>query len=132
MHGITPYTLKKDHMITNNPFKLCPSCFEVWQTRDLFLSEPNLALNGYKADFERLEYGLFFFTHMKADCYSTLAIEVADFMDLYQGPLYSERRTGKPDCPGYCLDKVQLQRCEARCECAFVREIMQIIKKTGN
>lgn len=118
-------------MSPRTPFKRCMNCLELWSSRDDFLSDPNLVLDGYKADFECLEYGLFFFTHMKPVCFSTMALEVADFMDVYQGPRHSERNTGQPGCPGYCLDKAQLQRCEARCECAFVREIIQVIKKNG-
>jgi hypothetical protein len=85
-------------------------------------------LNGYQADFEKLEYGLFFFTHHHPDCNSTLAIEVVDFWDLYKGPRYLQRRTGAAECPGYCLDKNQLARCDALCECAFVRDLVQVIK----
>ncbi len=115
-------------MNSPQPFKQCPGCFQAWPSRDDFLSDERLELNGYKADFERLEYGLFFFTHRKATCYSTMAIEVVDFMDLYTGKIYAERRTGEEACPGYCRDKEQLDRCDAQCECAFVREILHIIK----
>ena len=115
-------------MSTTELFKQCPGCFQAWTSRTDFLQDSQLELNGYKADFERLDYGLFFFTHHKSDCFSTMAIEVVDFKDLYAGEIYTERRTGEEECPGYCLDKDQLERCDALCECAFVREIMQIIK----
>ena len=111
-----------------NPFKTCPHCFQIWPTRDDFISDSQLELNGYKADFEKLEYGLFFFTHQKSGCHSTMAIEVVDFKDLYSGEIYTERKTGSEECPRYCLDKEQLDRCDAICECAFVREIIQIIR----
>ena len=113
------------------PFKMCPCCFFVWPTRTDFLKDPSLLLNGYKADFEALEFGLFFFTHQAAECQSTLALEVNDFMDLYQGTRHTGRRTGMSDCPGYCVDKEQLQRCDALCECAFVREILHLVKQHG-
>jgi hypothetical protein len=111
-----------------DPFKTCPNCFGKWHTRDNFLSDSQLELNGYKADFEKLDYGLFFFTHKKDSCYSTMAIEVVDFKDLYSGEIHTERKTGSEECPRYCLDKEQLDRCDAMCECAFVREIIQIIQ----
>jgi hypothetical protein len=111
-----------------NPFKICPNCFESWQTRDEFVSDDQLELNGYKADFEKLEYGLLFFTHKKAGCCSTMALEVFDFKGLYSGTIYTERKTDSKDCPRYCLDKEQLDRCDAICECAFVREIIKIIQ----
>ena len=109
-------------------FKHCPCCFQNWSTRNAFLSDPSVTLNGYQADFEKLEYGLFFFTHHQTGCNSTLAIEVIDFLDLHKGPRYLQRQTGEADCPGYCLEKNQLDRCDAICECAFVRDIIQLIK----
>ncbi|WP_319405320.1 hypothetical protein [uncultured Desulfosarcina sp.] len=115
-------------MEIDNPFKRCPCCFQAWQTRDDFLKDTALKLNGYKADFEKLEYGLFFFTHLQPECNSTLALEVSDFIDLYKGERYLPRRTGETECPGFCLDKNQLERCDAICECAFVREILQVIR----
>ena len=42
-------------------FKKCPCCFTIWDSKDDFLSDSSLELNGYKADFQKLEYGLFFF-----------------------------------------------------------------------
>ena len=116
-------------MKSNEHFKQCPCCFEGWQTIDAFIKDPSLVLNGYKADFEALEYGLFFFTHLKPSCRSTMAIAVKDFMALYKGPRYVQRKTGLPGCPGHCLDMDQLDRCGQACECAFVREIMQLFNK---
>ena len=111
-----------------NYFKKCPSCNEIWSTQNEFITDKLLEINGYKADFEKLEYGLFFFTHKNNNCFSTMAIEVKDFMNLYKGTIYSERKTGGEECPRYCLDKDQLDRCNVLCECAFAREIIQIIK----
>jgi hypothetical protein len=109
-------------------FKKCPNCFEIWSTRYEFISDNQIELNGYKTDFEKLEYGLFFFTHKKSGCGSTMALEVADFKDLYSGTISSERKTATDECPRYCFEKDQLDRCNALCECAFAREIIQIIK----
>ena len=109
-------------------FKKCPMCTFEWKTRDEFLDDHSLELNGYQADFDKLELSLFLFTHMKKNCFSTMAIWAKEFQNLYSGTKYKERRTGKEDCPGYCLDKEQLNRCDALCSGAFNREIMQIIK----
>lgn len=103
-------------------------CQKKWQTRGDFLTDQSLELNGYQVDFEKLEYGLFYFTHQVSECRSTLAIQTHQFLDLYEGEKYSERRTEEEDCPGYCLERNELERCEALCECAFVREIIQIIR----
>ncbi|HMK56293.1 MAG TPA: hypothetical protein VK448_06635 [Dissulfurispiraceae bacterium] len=110
-------------------FKKCPGCFRDWSTRDDFLSDNSLELNGYKADFEKLEYGLFFFTHKVDGCCSTMALEVKDFLGIYTGKMYTDRKTLSDECPGYCTDEKQLSRCDALCECAFAREIMHIIRQ---
>ena len=107
-------------------FKQCPNCLHIWQTLDGFFADPVLEVNGYKADFEKLEYGLFFFTHRADHCHSTFAIEVKEFMPLYQGTRYADRKTGSDGCPQYCLEIERLDHCEQFCECAFAREIMQM------
>lgn len=108
-------------------FKTCPSCFKTWLSRDAFLSDPNLTLNGYKPDFKNLEYGMFFFTHNADSCHSTMTLMVEDFRDLYSGAIYRESKAQSDNCPRYCLDEKKLYRCDELCECAFVREITQII-----
>jgi len=102
-------------------------CSTEWKTRDKFIDDQSLEIIGYQADFENLEMGLFYFTHQKEVCFSTMAIKVKVFLSLYSGGKYTERRTGKKECPGYCLDEKQLNRCDALCECAFNREVIQII-----
>jgi hypothetical protein len=111
------------------PFRKCPMCSTEWETRDDFLDDQSLEVNGYGADFEKLDWSLFYFTHKKEGCYSTMALEAKDFLDLYSGEKYTEPQTGKDDCPKYCFDEEQLDRCDAFCECAFNREIIQIIKE---
>lgn len=118
-----------DVMNDIQPFKICPMCATIWHTRDDFLGDQNLRLDGYQADFEILEYGLFYFTHLNSDCRSTMALPTLHFLDMYTGDRYSERKTGGEECPGLCLEKDQLDRCEAFCECAMVREVIQIIKE---
>ena len=123
IHEVNPMK-SMDEMI----FKKCPGCSCQWSSQDLFLSDPTVKLTGYKADFETLDLGLFFFTHSDGKCGSTMALQVKDFRNLYHGNFYPDRRTGSPECPLYCKDQQQLNRCDALCECAFAREIMQIIK----
>ncbi len=106
-------------------FKKCPTCGFEWPTRDAFLAESNLELIGYQARFEELTAGLFLFNH---SCLTTLAVPAASFHGLYCGPVFAERATGTQQCPGYCLYQDELAPCTAHCECAYVREILQIIK----
>jgi len=106
-------------------FKVC-SCGFSWEERADFLSEPLLQLVGYQVHFEHLELGLFLFNH--ASCGTTLSVRSGDFLDLLSGsPVYSHRLSGTDDCPEYCLRKEDLRPCLERCECAFVRDVMQVI-----
>mgnify|MGYP006295307815 FL=1 len=116
-------------MPESGPFRTCPMCGEEWRTQEDFISDPSLSINGYVADFESLELSLFYFTHHKEGCHSTLTIPAERFQNLYEGPKFAERRTGKEECPGYCLEKEQLGRCDAACECAFNREVIQVIRE---
>ena len=109
-------------------FKTCSCCSTAWKTRNEFLSDPYLKLNGYQICMVDLEYGLFLFTHLVEGCFSTIAINIFAFSDLYDGLKYRENRALSPECPRYCIDEQNLERCESLCECAYVREIMQIIK----
>ena len=118
--------------MTHDGFKNCPVCGVCWQSRKAFLVDPDLTYLGYQAHFEALTTGLFFFNHT---CKTTLALEVKQFRDLYDGPVFTERQTGTDACPGHCLYRESIEPCPAQCECAFVRELIQIIvswPKTGN
>ena len=65
-------------------FKRCSLCGKVWQHRDDFVSDPDLRLNGYQGNFKRLltgqqRRGLLLFTHMVAECGTTMAFDPSDF-----------------------------------------------------
>jgi hypothetical protein len=109
-------------------FKKCPCCGYTWATREAFLSDGKLKINGYLADLKHIEEGLFLFTHLSRGCGSTMAVKAGDFKDLYDGPIYTERKTGSEECPGHCLHIYDLERCPAECECAYVREVLQTIE----
>ena len=107
-------------------FKQCTACGHPWRSRESFLWDPDVKLVGYQPRFEALKTGLFLFNHR---CGTTIAIQAGEFEDLYHGPIFENRATGTEECPGYCLIKDELRPCPAQCECAFVREIIQIIKR---
>lgn len=108
-------------------FKQCTCCEFPWSSRNEFLQDANTELVGYQANFCQLELGYFLFNHLT--CQSTIAIPAGLFKDMYDGPLFSQRLTGTEVCQGFCEDMDALEPCEAKCECAYVREIMQIIRK---
>jgi hypothetical protein len=105
-------------------FKKCSACGFVWSDRNDFLGDPDIALIGYQVNFKQLTAGLFLFNH---DCKGTLAIDAAQFTDLYGGPIFIERMADGPECSGHCFHESDLKPCPNQCECAFVREIIQKI-----
>ena len=113
------------HLLPETDYKKCPYCAFGWRSRDDLLCDPGVELVGYQVFFSDLMSGAFLFNHT---CGTTLAIHVDNFADLYEGPRYSERITGQDACPEYCLHKDELQSCPNKCDCAYVREILQIIK----
>jgi hypothetical protein len=110
---------------TNFYFKECPKCGFNWKLRDDFLDDRNVKIIGYQTNFIELSAGLFFFNH---SCKGTFTIRANEFSDLYHGPFFEIRSTGNEECPDYCLYKEELRRCPVKCECAYVREIIQIIR----
>jgi hypothetical protein len=110
-----------------NSFKKCPNCGVEWSKRTSFLEDPALELIGYQVNFKELEAGLLLFNH---SCHSTLAVPAHQFADLYDGPIFAERATGSEECPEYCLHQDELRACPAQCECAYVREIIQVVRNS--
>ncbi|GAB4485824.1 MAG: hypothetical protein OHK006_12580 [Thermodesulfovibrionales bacterium] len=115
-----------EYPMTGAIFKECGCCHTAWTDRSSFLADPEIVMVGYQVDFRDLTMGLFLFNHRP--CKSTLALRAGDFRDLYNGPVFVERKTGSESCPGHCLHHDNLKPCPAACECAFVREIIQIVK----
>jgi len=111
---------------TDNPttFEQCPSCGVAWPTREGLLADPGVRLIGYRVSFIDLIAGSFLFQHR---CGATLVLHASEFADLYDGPIFDTPQTGGEKCPGYCLRVEELRRCPAQCECAFVREIVNLV-----
>lgn len=116
------YSQRQDEEST---FKQCGMCQKAWRNYHEFLSDPYVSLVGYQVSFEELEAGLLLFNH---SCNNTLAIVADAFTHLYDTPIFKERATGTDKCPGHCLKENELRPCPAKCECAYVREVLQIIK----
>ena len=57
-----------------------------------------------KPTFKNWNTVCFFFTHKVDNCFSTMAIEAGDFVDLYSGNIYQEHKTLSEECPQYCID----------------------------
>ena len=108
-------------------FKRCSMCQHPWISRQGFLEDPSVALVGYQSFLPEPELGLFLFNHLT--CETTLALEAKAFIDLYQGPIYSEKFAETEQCPELCLTSTKLCPCPNECECAYVREVLQIVRE---
>jgi hypothetical protein len=108
-------------------FKKCTLCGHRWQSRKDFLDDPATDIIGYQVNFEQLDLGLFLFNHL--ECGTTLGIPAGNFKDLYNGPVFADRLTDTKECREYCLQEDQLASCPAKCECAYVREILQTVQR---
>ena len=117
--------IKMCEIIKEKNFCICSNCGCVWKTRDDFLNDEEIEIIGYQVFFEALRAGVFLFNH---SCKGTFGLEVEKFEDLYDGPIFVERTTGLEECPELCLHEDNLEPCPAKCECTFVREIIQVIK----
>ncbi len=111
---------------TNCLFAVCPNCGASWKTRREFLDDSDVNIIGYQAHFEELTAGFFLFNH---SCGGTFSLQVNAFQDMYDGPIFTERLTGSDSCPGHCVHKHSLESCPVKCECAFVRDIIQKLKR---
>ena len=107
-------------------FARCKVCNQQWPSRDAFIADDGVHLIGYQVNFFQVEKGLFLFNHT---CDATLAIPAGSFADLYDGPIYHERKTGSDECPSYCLYQHELRPCPAKCDCAYIREILKKLDK---
>ena len=113
------------------PFKICPFCNATWRERDDFLCDEHVTLIGYQADFSNKDRGVYLFNHTLDGCGSTLALEVAKMEDLFNGPILENALVGTPECQGHCLTVRNLEKCDAPCKNARVRNVMQTILSYG-
>jgi hypothetical protein len=117
--------LTDKYTMYNSAFKTCPRCGKKWTCRNDFINDPDLTVVGYQANFKNLVLGLFLFDH---SCKTTLSAQAGLFMDMYSGAIFTECKAGTDECHGFCLHKSVLRPCPAKCECAYVREVLQILQ----
>ena len=104
-------------------------CELAWTDRESFLADPEATLIGYQVDFDELVAGYFLFNHRVADCGTTLAVHAGEFIDFYDGPMFEERLTRTDRCGGHCLQQSDIEPCPSKCECAYVRAVLQVVRK---
>jgi hypothetical protein len=75
---------KVDQAARPGVFKQCTMCGKKWSTKDDFLGDAEIRLNGYQWNKKKLHVGedlagLLIFTHAKSECFTTLGIEARKF-----------------------------------------------------
>jgi len=75
---------KADQHARPGVFKQCTMCGKEWPTKDDFLGDEEIRLNGYQWNKKKLRAGedlagLLIFTHAKSECFTTLGIEARRF-----------------------------------------------------
>jgi hypothetical protein len=107
----------------------CGLCGKVWHCLDDVVADAGLELTGYQARFDDPADGLVLVTHRIFGCGTTLAFPVSVLRPLYCGPEYTERMALTDECSRQCLDHNLLEVCEAPCDMAWVRRVMQSIRR---
>ena len=90
------------------------------------MADPATVPIGYQAFLPDLELGLFLFNH--EPCGTTMALQAGAFSDLHAGPVFAQRLTGSAICVGYCLQRSEVRPCPNECECAWVRDVLQVVR----
>ena len=116
-------------MKEKSPYKSCPLCGRIWHAPADMVCDQTLKLNGYQADVPNPEKGLLLFTHESDGCYSTIGVYAIDFRFMHDGIIYPECHFQQADCEGRCLDESDLEICHAHCCMAWVRDVIQYIRR---
>ena len=111
------------------PFKHCTLCPALWVEAEDFIRDLELRVEGYLAAFTNPEEGLILVTHRKAECGTTLAIPAGALRRFYHGPEYVAHHTGDDDCRRLCVTRDELEACDVECDMAWVREIIQLLRR---
>ena len=109
-------------------FKEC-SCGKKWKTRNSFLQDKKVKIVGYQPDVINHKYNHFLFFHRTKDCGQFFGVRASEFSDLRDGQCPKELCMGQEDCPGYCMDTLDLRVCSVACRNATDREVAARISK---
>ncbi|MFA5927755.1 MAG: hypothetical protein WC838_00425 [Candidatus Margulisiibacteriota bacterium] len=104
-------------------FKKCSCCHQKWRTETEFLSDPGVQFAGYQENFQHMDMGYILFNH--CDCGTTIALQAAQFGDLYRGPIFIDSFSPNNKCPEYCLLKDDCLHCTEGHECGYAKKIIQ-------
>jgi hypothetical protein len=110
-------------------FTTCKQCGKEWSGRDAFLADAGVALSGCQVETDHPAASALLFDHRAAGCGTTLALPLRRFDDLYTGPRHKVKWATSKLCPGMCFDPHNTEPCDKECACAYVRAILQEVRK---
>lgn len=110
-------------------FMVCTQCGRRWVSRDEFLADPAVRLSGCQVETDRPRGSAILFDHKAPGCGTTIAVPVNTFTDLYHGPDHKVNWAPSAKCLKMCFDPQNLETCPAQCASAFVREILQVVRR---
>ena len=113
-----------------NIFKICPKCSSKWMTVQEFLSDINIELAGYQANFEHAQLGLFLFNHRKASCHTTIVVRASFFQEYFERQVsFDGFRIEGPNCPKHCEHENVFLKCsKVSCSGHSVRVMLHQIQ----
>ncbi|MEN6305738.1 MAG: hypothetical protein ABFD96_23640 [Armatimonadia bacterium] len=110
-------------------FKTCRLCETSWPTLADFVKDRKLRVNGYQASFGAPEDGVILLTHDVPGCGTTLGLVAGTLQNLYHGPRYVEVLAGTRPCELWCLDEHSIEDCDAPCAMAWIRHVLQYLRR---
>ncbi len=110
-------------------FKRCAYCGYVWENIRDFIADSSLHVNGYQAAPEDPQRGLIMVTHEVEGCGNTLAVRASELSVLYDGPTHQERMIKLEPCRLLCLDSANIEECKVECDLAWVRQVLQHLRR---
>lgn len=113
-------------------FKACPLCGEQWPTIEDLVRDRRLQLNGYMADFDDPAAGLIFLTHKHLGCGTTMALRAGRLRSLCREPEHAESHLGLDGCRQLCIERQALEDCDQPCKMAWVRKVLQVLRRHGD
>ena len=110
-------------------FETCRQCRREWPDRESFLADPQVVLTGCQVDTDHPRSSAVLFDHRAPGCGTTIAVPVPALQDLYAGPRHKVNWAPSAMCPGMCFDPANLDPCPAECSVAYVRQILQEVRR---
>jgi len=114
------------------PFRICPGCDHVWNTRSDLMNERDLEFTGFQTFPVMPEKGLFLLTHLKPNCHSTFSVPIVRMVDLPTDLNNRPLNWRKQGCGGHCGRISDLSGCNAPCRNAPARQVAAALRDLLN